>query len=138
VITTIIKSPSLKTRVWLKIPVNNITIESDGPADDVSLKTVLDAVNRQSKNTEAIFEAKVSAKIGVLRDEIHGTTQFMKFLIARFSALIIFDSSSESLAIGFASYYRAVSHPPSDVSTILISLLRCLSLSMQTITKSRT
>jgi nitroimidazol reductase NimA-like FMN-containing flavoprotein (pyridoxamine 5'-phosphate oxidase superfamily) len=32
--------------------------ESDGPADDVSLKTVLDAVNRQSKNTEAIVEAK--------------------------------------------------------------------------------
>jgi hypothetical protein len=29
-----------------------------------------DAVNRQSKNTEAIVEAKVSAKIGVLRDEI--------------------------------------------------------------------
>jgi hypothetical protein len=27
--------------------------ESDGPADDVSLKTVLDAVNRQSKNIEA-------------------------------------------------------------------------------------
>ena len=52
--------------------------ESDGPADDVSLKTVLDAVNRQSKNTEAIVEANVSAQIGVLRDEIHGTTQFMK------------------------------------------------------------
>jgi hypothetical protein len=32
--------------------------ESDGPADDVSLKTVLDAVNRQSKNIEAIVEAK--------------------------------------------------------------------------------
>ena len=30
------------------------------PADDVSLKTVLDAVNRQSKNIEAIVEAKVS------------------------------------------------------------------------------
>ena len=52
--------------------------ESDGPADDVSLKTVLDAVNRQSKNTEAIVEANVSAQIGVLRDEIHGTTQLMK------------------------------------------------------------
>jgi hypothetical protein len=37
--------------------------ESDGPADDVSLKTVLDAVNRQSKNTEAIVEANVSAQI---------------------------------------------------------------------------
>ena len=36
--------------------------ESDGPADDVSLKTVLDAVNRQSKNIEAIIEAKVSEK----------------------------------------------------------------------------
>jgi hypothetical protein len=35
-------------------------------ADDVSLKTVLDAVNRQSKNIEAIVEAKVSEKIGVL------------------------------------------------------------------------
>jgi hypothetical protein len=52
--------------------------KSDGPADDVSLKTVLDAVNRQSKNIEVIVEAKVSEKIGVLRDEIHGTTQFMK------------------------------------------------------------
>jgi hypothetical protein len=37
------------------------------------------------------------------------------FLIARFSALLIFDSSSESLAVGFASYCRAVSHQPSDV-----------------------
>jgi hypothetical protein len=36
--------------------------ESDGPADDVSLKTVLDAVNRQSKNIEAIVEAKVREK----------------------------------------------------------------------------
>jgi hypothetical protein len=52
--------------------------ESDGPADDVSLKTVLDAVNRQNKNIEAIVEAKVSEKIGVLSDEIHGITQFMK------------------------------------------------------------
>ena len=40
--------------------------ESQGPADDVSLKTVLDAVNRQSKNIEAIVEAKVSEQIGVL------------------------------------------------------------------------
>jgi hypothetical protein len=30
--------------------------ESQGPADDVSLKTVLDAVNRQSKNIEAIVD----------------------------------------------------------------------------------
>ena len=48
------------------------------PTDDVSLKTVLDAVDKPSKNIEAIVEAKVSEKIGVLRDEIHGTTQFMK------------------------------------------------------------
>ena len=49
------------------------------PADDVSLKTVLDAVDKPSKNIEAIVEAKkISEKIGVLRDEIHGTTQFMK------------------------------------------------------------
>jgi hypothetical protein len=40
--------------------------ESDRPADDVSLKTALDAVNRQSKNNEAIVEAKVNEKIGVL------------------------------------------------------------------------
>jgi hypothetical protein len=32
--------------------------ENDGPYDDVSLKTVLDAVNKQSKNIEAIVEAK--------------------------------------------------------------------------------
>ena len=32
------------------------------PADDVSLKTVLDAVNRQSKNIEAIVEAKENEK----------------------------------------------------------------------------
>jgi hypothetical protein len=48
------------------------------PADDVSLKTVLDAVNRQSKNIEAIVEAKANENIGVLRDEIRGTTQSMK------------------------------------------------------------
>jgi hypothetical protein len=44
------------------------------------------------------------------------------FLIARFSALIIFDSSSELLAIGFASYYRAVSHPPSDMEDLTQAL----------------
>lgn len=48
------------------------------PTDDGSLKTVFNAVNRQSKNIEAIVEAKVSEKIGVLRDEIHGTAQSMK------------------------------------------------------------
>jgi hypothetical protein len=57
--------------------------KSDGPADDVSLKPVLDAVNRQSKNIEAVVEAKVSEKIGVLRDEIHGNTQFMKSHVKR-------------------------------------------------------
>jgi hypothetical protein len=32
------------------------------PADDVSLNTVLDAVDRQSKNIEAIVEAKANEK----------------------------------------------------------------------------
>jgi hypothetical protein len=63
--------------------------ESDGPADDVSLKTVLDAVNRQSKNIEAIVEAKVSEKIGVLRDEIHGASNYQ---VARIINLCIVNS----------------------------------------------
>jgi hypothetical protein len=35
------------------------------PADDVSLKTVLDAVNRQSKNSETIVEAKANEGLEV-------------------------------------------------------------------------
>jgi hypothetical protein len=49
----------------------------------VSLKAVLDAVNRQSRNIEAIVEAKVSEKIGVLRDEIHWITQSMKWHVKK-------------------------------------------------------
>ena len=56
------------------------------PADDVYLKTVLDAVNRQSKNIEAIIEAKANEKIDVLRDEIHGTTQSMKSHVTKFKS----------------------------------------------------
>jgi hypothetical protein len=67
----------------------------------------------------------------------NSNTENMEDLTQALWAIDNIDSSSESLAIGFASYYRAVSHPPSDVSAILISLLRCLSLSMQAITKSR-
>lgn len=77
--------------------------ESDGPADDVSLKTVLDAVNRQSKNIEAIVEAKVSAKIGVLRDEIHGTTQFMKSHVKKLKSDAQYKWRSEGNKIQFNS-----------------------------------
>jgi cellobiose-specific phosphotransferase system component IIC len=45
--------------------------------NDTSHSTAHEA-GKKSKNTEAIVEAKVSAKIGLLRDEIHGTTQLMK------------------------------------------------------------
>jgi len=46
--------------------------------ENVSLRTVLNAVNQQSKDIEAIIDAKVSEKIGGLRDEIQGANNLMK------------------------------------------------------------
>jgi hypothetical protein len=73
------------------------------PADDVSLKTVLDAVNRQSKNIEAIVEAKANEKIGVLRDEIHGTTQSMKSHVKKLKSDAQYKWRSEGNTIQFNS-----------------------------------
>ncbi len=60
------------------------------------------------------------------------------FLAALASARLILDSSFESLATGFASYWRTVSHPPSDVSAIRISLFRRFNCSQESFTSSRT
>jgi hypothetical protein len=73
------------------------------PADDVSLKTVLDAVDKPSKNIEAIVEARVSEKIGVLRDEIHGTTQFMKSHVKKLKSDAQYKWRSEGNKIKFNS-----------------------------------
>ena len=48
------------------------------PNPEISLQTVLDAVNRQGQKIEAKVGVKISEKIGQLRDEIHGTNQCMK------------------------------------------------------------
>ena len=53
-------------------------MDNENEQDDISLRTVLNAVNQQSKDIEAIIDAKVSEKIGGLRDEIQGTNQMMK------------------------------------------------------------
>ncbi|CAG2199407.1 unnamed protein product [Mytilus edulis] len=53
-------------------------MDSDTPSDEISLRTVLDAVNRQKKDIEVLVDTKISEKINSLRDEIHGTNQCMK------------------------------------------------------------
>ncbi|CAC5420587.1 unnamed protein product [Mytilus coruscus] len=45
---------------------------------DISLRTVLTAVNQQSKDIEAIIDAKVTEKTGGLREELQGANQLMK------------------------------------------------------------
>ncbi|CAC5398951.1 unnamed protein product [Mytilus coruscus] len=45
---------------------------------EISLRTVLTAVNQQSKDIEAIVDAKVTEKIGGLRKELQGANQLMK------------------------------------------------------------
>jgi hypothetical protein len=62
-----------------------------------------DAVNRQSKNIEAIVEAKVSQKLGVLRDEIHGTTQFMKSYVKKLKSDAQYKWRSEGNKIQYNS-----------------------------------
>jgi hypothetical protein len=48
------------------------------PNPEISLQTVLDAVNRPGQEIEAKVDVKISEKIRKLRDEIHGTNQYMK------------------------------------------------------------
>ncbi|CAC5408504.1 unnamed protein product [Mytilus coruscus] len=55
----------------------NIIMENEGEPD-ISLKTVLTAVNQQSKDIEAIIDAKVTEKIGGLREELQGANQLIK------------------------------------------------------------
>ena len=45
---------------------------------DVSFRTVLNAVNQQSKDIEAIIDAKVTERIGDLKEELQGANQLMK------------------------------------------------------------
>ncbi|VDI15675.1 Hypothetical predicted protein [Mytilus galloprovincialis] len=52
-------------------------MDTEGEAD-ISLRTVLTAVNQQSKDIEAIIDAKVTEKIGGLREELQGANQLMK------------------------------------------------------------
>jgi hypothetical protein len=51
----------------------------------------------------AIFEAKVSEKIGVLRDEIHGNTQFMKSHVKKLKSDAQYKWRSEGNKIQFNS-----------------------------------
>ena len=75
--------------------------DSEVESGDVSLKTVLDAVNKQSKNIEAIVDAKVSEKIGILRDEIHGTNQSMKSQVKKMKSDAQYKWRSEGNKIQF-------------------------------------
>jgi hypothetical protein len=70
------------------------------PNSEISLQTVLDAVNCQGQKIEAKVGVKISEKICL------GVTLFFDLFlrIALFSVLMILDSSSESLTIGFVSY----------------------------------
>ena len=45
---------------------------------EISLRTLLNAVNQQSKDIEAIIDAKVTERIGGLKDELQGANQMMK------------------------------------------------------------
>ena len=54
-------------------------MDIDTPSNpEISLQTVLNAVNRQGQEIEAKVDVKISEKIGQLRDEIHGTNQCTK------------------------------------------------------------
>ena len=57
-------------------------------------------------------------------------------VIALFSACLIFLSSSESLAIGSASYSATVSEPRTYLSAILISLFRRFSFAVKSSQRS--
>ncbi|CAC5423237.1 unnamed protein product [Mytilus coruscus] len=58
-------------------------MDSDTPHEEISLRTVLDAVNRQKQDIEVLVDTKISEKINSLRDEIHGTNQSMKSQIKK-------------------------------------------------------
>ena len=55
-------------------------MDTDNEGPDISLKAVYDAVKQQSKNIEAIVDAKVSEKLDSLRDEFQGTKSEVKKL----------------------------------------------------------
>ena len=65
------------------------------------LQTVLGAVKRQSQEIEAKFDAKVSEKIGHLRDEIHGTNQCMKSQVKKMKSDSQYKWRSEGNTIQF-------------------------------------
>ena len=65
------------------------------------LQTVLGAVKRQSQEIEAKFDAKVSEKIGHLRDEIQGTNQCMKSQVKKMKSDSQYKWRSEGNTIQF-------------------------------------
>lgn len=71
------------------------------PTADISLQTVLNAVNRQTKNIEAIVDAKVSEKMGALREEFQGTTQSMKSHVKKLKSDAQYKWRSEGNKIQF-------------------------------------
>ena len=71
------------------------------PNPEISLQTVLDAVNRQSQEIEAKVDAKISEKIGHLRDEIHGTNQCMKSQLEKMKSDSQYKLRSEGNIIQF-------------------------------------
>ena len=71
------------------------------PNPQVSLQTVLGALKRQSQEREAKVDAKVSEKIGHLRDEIHGTNQCMKSQVKKMKSDSQYKWRSEGNTIQF-------------------------------------
>ncbi|VDI55330.1 Hypothetical predicted protein [Mytilus galloprovincialis] len=76
-------------------------MDSDTPHEEISLRTVLDAVNRQKQDIEVLVDTKISEKINSLRDEIHGTNQSMKSQVKKLKSDSQYKWRSEGNKIQF-------------------------------------
>ncbi|CAG2206480.1 unnamed protein product [Mytilus edulis] len=76
-------------------------MDSDTPHEEISLRTVLDAFNRQKQDIEVLVDNKISEKINSLRDEIHGTNQSMKSQVKKLKSDSQYKWRSEGNKIQF-------------------------------------
>ncbi|CAC5359725.1 unnamed protein product [Mytilus coruscus] len=76
-------------------------MDSDTPHEEISLRTVLDAVNLQKQDIEVLVDTKIREKINSLRDEIHGTNQSMKSQVKKLKSDSQYKWRSEGNKIQF-------------------------------------
>ncbi|CAC5408527.1 unnamed protein product [Mytilus coruscus] len=99
-------------------------MDSDTPSEEISLRTVLDAVNRQKQDIEVLVDTKISVKINSLRDEIHGTNQCMKSQVKKLKSDSQYKWRSEVNKIQFndvntsASWYSYIKLSESSIEQL--------------------